>query len=119
MMGVVSLMNIDQRSGFADVGVVIDPAHQGQQIGFQAVAAVVIHAFEDLRLNRLNADILSINTPSIGLFKKLGFKEEGVKRECYFTAGQHLDLTNLGLLAREFEKPEPYRRLKSKATDPS
>ena len=106
MMGIVNLMNVCPRSGCADIGVVIDPAHQGQQIGFQSVSAVVVHAFEELRLHRLTADILSINTPSIGLFKKLGFVPEGIKREAYFAAGQHLDISVLGLLASEYRRPE-------------
>ena len=106
MLGWVHLHDIDRRNGTAKVGLVIDPEFWRQGVGFQALSAAVIHAFEDLRMARLEAEILSMNRPSIGLFQKLGFQYEGTKRQGYFTAGRRLDIESYGLLATEFVWPK-------------
>lgn len=105
MLGWVHLHDIDPRNGTASVGLVIDPEHWRRGLGYQALAAVLIHAFEDLRLARLEAEILTINHPSRALFEKLGFRHEGTKRQGYYTAGRRLDIEVYGLLALEFEWP--------------
>lgn len=105
MLGWVHLHDLDQRNGTASVGLVIDPEHWRQGFGYEALAAVTIHAFEELRLARLEAEILSMNKPSRALFEKVGFRHEGTKRQGYFTAGRRLDVEVYGLLASEFQWP--------------
>lgn len=110
MLGWVHLHDIDLRNGSASVGLVIEPEQWRQGYGYQALAAVVTYAFEDLRLARLEAEILSMNHPSKALFTKLGFQPEGVRRQSCFTAGRRLDVELYGLLASEFfwpTAPEP------------
>jgi RimJ/RimL family protein N-acetyltransferase len=106
MLGWVHLQEIDIRNGTAAVGVVVDPEYWRQGIGFQALAAIAIHAFEDRRLHRLEAEILSLNLPSKALFAKLGFRLEGTRRESYFAAGRWLDVELYGLLSSEFLWPK-------------
>lgn len=106
MLGWVHLQAIDLRNGSASVGVVIDPEYWRQGAGYQALAAIVIHAFEDLRLARLEAEILAMNLPSQGLFRKMGFVHEGTRRQAYFAAGRRLDVEVFGLLAQEFVWPQ-------------
>lgn len=106
-VGWTQLSGIDYFSGSAEVGVVIDEQYWGQGIGHDSLVALVRYAFEDLRLHRLSARILSINIPSIKLFNRIGFKAEGTAREAYFTSGRFLDVEWLGLLSREFECPQP------------
>lgn len=105
MLGWVHLHNIDLRNGTATVGVVIDPEQWRRGFGYQALAALAIHAFDDLRLVRLEAEILSLNSPSKALFEKIGFRHEGIRRQGYFTAGRRLDVELYGLLVSEFEWP--------------
>lgn len=107
MLGWVQLFAIDQTNGSADVGVVIDEEQWGKGYGHDSLVALITYAFEDLRLHRLGAEVLSINKPSLSLFEKLGFVKEGTKREYYYTAGRFLDVECYGLLSREFERPAP------------
>ena len=107
MLGWVHLHDIDRRNGTAKLGLVVDPEFWRQGVGFQALSAAVIHSFEDLRLARLEAEILSMNRPSMGLFEKLGFRHEGTKRQGYYTAGRRLDIELYGLLVSEFVWPKP------------
>lgn len=106
MLGWVHLHDIDGRNGTATVGIVIDPEHWRRGFGYQALAAVTIHAFDDLRLARLEAEILAMNKPSKQLFEKVGFRHEGTRRQGYFTARSRLDVDVYGLLATEFAWPQ-------------
>lgn len=106
MLGWVHLHNIDLRNGTATVGVVVDPEFWRQGVGYQALAALCIHAFDDLRLARLEAEILAMNHPSKGLFQKMGFLHEGTRRQGFFTAGRRLDVEVYGLLAQDFVWPK-------------
>ncbi len=108
MVGLLNLSNIDLRGGCAEVGLMVDSEFWGRGYGHDALVAGILHAFEDKRLHRLQADILSINTPSKNLFERLGFRREGVRREAVFLAGRYLDIEMYGLLAQEFQRPDPY-----------
>lgn len=107
LVGWAELSELDFRNGHAEVGIVVDEQERRQGYAHDGLVALLNHCFHDLRLHRVGAHVLSINTPSLSLFESLGFKVEGVCREFYFASGRHLDVTILGLLAQEFECPEP------------
>lgn len=107
MLGFLNLSRIDRRAASAEIGLLIDPEHWGRGYGHDALVAAVAYAFEDLRIHRLQADILSINFPSKRLFENLGFIQEGVRREAVFLSGRYLDIDVYGLLSREFRRPHP------------
>jgi len=94
-------------SGSAEVGIVIDEQYWRQGYGHDSLVALIKYAFEDLRLHRLSAEILAINLPSKNLFEKVGFRQEGTKKEAYFTSGRFLDVEIFGLLSRDFTCPVP------------
>jgi len=106
-VGWAELSELDFRNGHAEVGIVVDEEERGQGYAHDGLAGLLNYCFQDLRLHRVGARVLSINTPSLSLFESLGFKVEGVCRESYFAGGHHLDVTTLGLLAHEFQCPEP------------
>jgi RimJ/RimL family protein N-acetyltransferase len=56
-----------------------------------AAAAIVKHAFEDLKLHRIQAEIDPKNAPSIHLAESLGFRREGILRENVFVNGAFSD----------------------------
>lgn len=105
MLGWIHLYDIDFRNGSASTGLVIDPAYWRQGYGLEALAAAIEHAFFDLRLVRIQAEVLSMNTPSRGLFEKLGFMHEGTKREAYYTSGRYLNVEIYALLIHEYKRP--------------
>lgn len=52
-------------------------------------------------LHRIQAETIPGNTPSEKLLTKLGFKIEGLRRECLYIRGEFKDLKCYGLLAPE------------------
>lgn len=63
-----------------DLGFAYLPAFRAQGYGFEASAAVLVHARDDLKLARLLAITSRDNLASIGLLEKLGFHFDRVAR---------------------------------------
>lgn len=59
-------------------------------------------AFNELALEKLNAEVLVTNSRSLDMHKKVGFAEEGYFREQFFNGEQRIDVIRLGLLASEW-----------------
>lgn len=62
------------------------------------------YAFNILNLRKVCGEILSFNIPSIKVFKKLGFTEEGRLREQISKENMLVDLVFMGLLRNEWVK---------------
>lgn len=60
------------------------------------------YAFNQLGIQKLNAEVLASNPRSLEMHKKVGFIEEGCFREQYFNAEQRIDVVRLGMLASEW-----------------
>lgn len=48
---------------------------------YEALQKVIDYSFKDLKLHRIEANIMPRNIPSIELVKKLGFEEEGLAKK--------------------------------------
>ncbi|MDB9891221.1 UDP-4-amino-4,6-dideoxy-N-acetyl-beta-L-altrosamine N-acetyltransferase [Alphaproteobacteria bacterium] len=59
-------------------------------------------AFNELALEKLNAEVLATNLRSLDMHKKVGFAEEGLFREQFFNGAQRIDVIRLGMLASEW-----------------
>lgn len=70
---------------------------------FKPLRALLNFAFEDLGLNRLEADVDPRNMASVRGLENLGFKREGYLRERWVAGGELSDSAIYGLLARAWE----------------
>lgn len=75
---------------------------QGHGYMAEALRAVYAWAFETLGVERIEAQVHPLNTPSLALLERLGFVREGLLREAGYWLGERRDLVPLGLLRREF-----------------
>ena len=78
-----------------------DKQHQGY--GQAAIHAVLQHAFEELQLNKVWLMVYKSNTRSADIYRRLGFRDEGILRSEYFWQGEYHDMLRMGLLRAEFE----------------
>ena len=79
---------------------------QGKGYMAEALAAAVQWGFENMALNRIEAQIHPNNNPSIKLAVSLGFVEEGCLREVGHWGGQYHDMLQFSLLKREWRHAE-------------
>lgn len=98
LLGIVSLHRIDWLRHSAGIGYWIRRSRFGQGFATEACAAVLGHAFDALRINRVEALVALANKPSQRVVEKLGFTREGVAREAELIEGAFLDHYQYSLL---------------------
>lgn len=86
------------------IGIKISKKFCKRGFAFEALQVGVNFCFSSLNLNRVEANILPENIPSINLFTKLGFKYEGVARQYFYTDGSWKDHHRFSLLKEEYEQ---------------
>lgn len=101
-LGFCALFRIDEDSGRAEVGVWFAPDAQGQGYATEAVELLADHAFAERRFHRLDAGAMATNDRSRALLERVGFTEEGRRRDYYFVDGEHVDRVEYGLLTTEW-----------------
>ena len=81
---------------------IADKALRNKGYGGQALRAMMEHMFKDLRMERVYLDFYTGN-PAEFLYKKAGFKEEGVLRSNCRKDGVLYDVHLMSMLKDEFE----------------
>lgn len=100
LLGTVTLNSWDRRHRRAEIGFILRRDRQGRGIARACVGAVVRFGFDVMDLHRIEADVDPENAASLKLLKKLGFVDEGLQRERWFTFGAWRHAQLLGLLKR-------------------
>jgi len=72
--------------------------------GLRMEYAALTHAFENLKLHKLNCEVIAYNREVINLHLKTGFIEEGIIRDFHYSAGQYHDVVRMGMLDSEWIK---------------
>lgn len=104
-IGIVSLTNIDRVNQRAVFHIMIgDTNNRGKGAGFFATNEMIKHAFLDMNLNRIELTVLETNKSAICLYEKIGFKKEGIKRNCVFKNGKFVNMILMSILKEEFIK---------------
>ncbi|TDD33764.1 N-acetyltransferase [Nonomuraea terrae] len=69
--------------------------------GSDAVRVICRYAFEEMGLHRVMLWVVAENTGAVQAYKKVGFVEEGRRREAFRRAGKRYDYLMMGLLDTE------------------
>lgn len=84
------------------LGYVLLPAARGQGLAEEAAQAALAYAFQDCGKHRVAAELDPRNAASARLLEKLGFTDEGVKRQDFLLGDEICDTQTYGLLASEW-----------------
>jgi RimJ/RimL family protein N-acetyltransferase len=106
IIGLSSLINIDWRNRHAWHGLIIgDSSHRGKGYGVDAIMATMKYAFDELNLVRLDGSMIEYNEPSIAAYcgPKLGWREEGRKRNYFYRKGRFWDQVIVGVTREDYE----------------
>jgi [ribosomal protein S5]-alanine N-acetyltransferase len=102
LIGMVGYNTWDRHDQRASVGFDLARAHWGGGIMSEALRCVIAYGFDEMRLNKIEADTSEHNVASMALLRKLGFREEGRQREQFYEDERFHDLVLWGLLKREW-----------------
>ena len=86
------------------IGYDLARAHWRQGIMREAISAILTFGFDQMNLNRVEADSSAENVASIALLKSLGFQYEGKQREQYYDNDTFHDLELYSLLLTEWQR---------------
>jgi RimJ/RimL family protein N-acetyltransferase len=107
IIGISSIVNIDWRNRHAWHGLVIgESGHRGKGHGIDAIMATMRYAFEELNLERLEGSMIEYNKLSISTYcgKRLGWKEEGRRRNYFFRKGRFWDQILVGVTKQDYQE---------------
>jgi ribosomal-protein-alanine N-acetyltransferase len=88
MVGTVGLLRFDFEHRRAEVGYELARRAWGRGLAPEAAAVVVRYAFSVMRLHTIEAGVLPDNHRSVRVLQKLGFVEEGLRRDYLYIKGR-------------------------------
>ncbi|HJU64760.1 MAG TPA: GNAT family protein [Gemmatimonadaceae bacterium] len=104
VIGTCTLAHLDATHRRAEVGFALGRAHWRQGYVGETLVAALRFAFEELGLNRIEADVDPRNERSIRSLERLGFRREGYQRQRYIVNGEVQDSVLFGLLREEWDR---------------
>lgn len=103
MIGEVAINDIDLNNSSANIRIAINKKDDfGKGYGSEAMALAMNYGFGMLNLHRIELEVLSFNVRAIHTYEKLGFKQEGVKRDGCFFNHRYYNLISMSILEEEF-----------------
>lgn len=100
--GAAGFHRIDWVNSKVEIGYWIASEFQGRGIIHGSCRAIILHAFAEWKLNRVEIRCATGNARSNAVAAKLGFQLEGTLRDGQLLNGRFWDLRVYGMLAREW-----------------
>jgi len=104
-VGTIGYAAMDRRNRRCEVGRILIYPRESRGQGFAAEAQRLVcgYLFNHCNMNKLYCEIFVDNTESVQLYKRLGFKQEGLLRNHVFRNGLYEDVIVMALMYSEFQ----------------
>ncbi len=103
LIGTCTLFHYSPVCRRAEIGYALGRSYWGKGYMQEALKRLIDYAFDELYLNRLEADVDPRNVASANVLKRLGFVMEGHLRERWIVSGEVSDSHIYGLLHRDWQ----------------
>jgi ribosomal-protein-serine acetyltransferase len=103
MAGQIEYNYLDWANRKTEIGYWLGASFQGRGLVTKSCRALIDHAFNGLKLNRVEMRCGVENTRSRKIPERLGFAEEGVTRQAEWLHDHFVDLVIYGMLASEWQ----------------
>ena len=84
--------------------ILIGPGGRDRGLGTEATRLILGHAFESLGLHRVSLEVYAFNPRGRRAYEKVGFVEEGVRRDALRFDGAFVDSVLMSVLAPEWDQ---------------
>lgn len=105
LIGTINLGNVDETSLYSDTCYMLSPEYQGCGIMTEVLQSVLCYAFDEIGLNRVQAEVFAGNDTSARVLTKCGMQLEGIARKKYYKGGRFYDTAQYAAVRGE-ERPE-------------
>jgi len=103
LVGEVVLNDIDTDSRHASFRICLfGTRNLNQGIGTEATGLVLRFAFEELGLHRVELEVFDYNPRAKHMYEKVGFVQEGIKRDAMRIDGEYHDVIIMSILETEY-----------------
>jgi len=102
-IGYFRISNFSETNKNIYVGADLDSKYHGKGLAYKSYLKFIPFLFESYDLNKISLEVLENNERAIGLYKKLGFKVEGIKREEVYKNGKYINSIIMSILHSEFK----------------
>lgn len=104
VVGIMEAFDFNQKVNMVTIGYFLAESQWGQGIAAEATRIVVKFLFEDVDVNRIQAEVMPANERSKRVLLKNGFIKEGTLRQASLWSGKGIvDLEIYGLLQEEYK----------------
>jgi RimJ/RimL family protein N-acetyltransferase len=108
LIGGIDIQSTDLRNGTFSVGIGLgERSEWGKGYAKEAMLLALRYMFHERRYQKCNISVYAFNTRALGLYRRLGFQDEGRVRRNYFSNGAYHDEIFLGMLCEEFDARYP------------
>jgi RimJ/RimL family protein N-acetyltransferase len=105
LIGNVGIHRIDRVNRGAVLGIAIaDLSMTSKGYGTEALSLMLDYGFGTLNLHRLELSAHSFNERAIRTYRRMGFSEEGRKREAVYIEGKYHDSIMMAILKKDWER---------------
>lgn len=102
LIGHVGLYKIDRHARKAEYGILLaDDNSRGKGYGTLCTKTMVNYAFDVLMLHKVTAEVLIENKASEAMFKKCGFRTDGILRDDCYKNDRFYDVLSMSILEYE------------------
>lgn len=103
-IGMVRCDEIDHLNRSMRIGCDILPELRGQHYGSRTYGLLLKYCFDFLNMHRVWLLVIDSNAVARGLYRKIGFHEEGRYREALFRDGHYQDYVCMSILEHEYRQ---------------
>jgi RimJ/RimL family protein N-acetyltransferase len=101
--GMILTHHVDRLNGTFEYGVAIGSPYQRRGYAAEAIALVLRYMFQERRFHKCDIQVFASNAASVALHRRLGFVEEGRRRESRYAGGAYDDIVLFGMTRAEFD----------------
>jgi len=99
-IGYGQINHIDCLNRSCEVGFCVAPEFQGKGYGKILTKKIINYAIEKLKMHRIYLEVFTTNKKAIKLYKKVGFRKEGILRDRVFKNKKFHDVLLMSVIVR-------------------
>lgn len=102
IVGVISYWEDRYAKDVYCIGITIGKKYWNKGFGKDSINTVLRYLFLKRKSHKVEIEVVKENVAAVECYKKIGFKEEGIRRKKYYYKGEYLDTILMGLLRDEY-----------------